>query len=333
MKTMTRNMILAALASAAMFVAAVDSHAQARTTLNGSWQEVFRVDEEHGALLYNPQAIHLGPKFIVLYDYEGQQLHAFSFEGKELWKAGRKGAGPGEFANPTGLAVDLRGNTYVYDPSNARISVFSESGKLVRSIPIENRLYKIVVRNDGTIVASPMADSLSLLVKYRADGGLAGGMALPADMKALSILVRDGRILLTETDEVIVLHSFATRMLAVRGSDMQVVRTGELLNAQPFPAIQIINMPNGMVGSKRDPSAKQILRAAATNKDTILVVDNRGGKGPLFIDAYSSSSLKYINSRPAPDRIIALAVRGDMAYGLVTEPLPALVAWRWKASN
>jgi DNA-binding beta-propeller fold protein YncE len=44
---------------------------------------------------------------------------------------GRKGAGPGEFMHPQGLATDLEGNLYVADTGNDRIQKFDPTGQFI----------------------------------------------------------------------------------------------------------------------------------------------------------------------------------------------------------
>ena len=54
--------------------------------------------------------------------------------GGHLRSIGRRGAGPGEFAIPLGLAHGPDGNVYVVDMLNARVQVLSPGGKWVRNI-------------------------------------------------------------------------------------------------------------------------------------------------------------------------------------------------------
>ncbi|HYR46122.1 MAG TPA: flippase activity-associated protein Agl23, partial [Thermoanaerobaculia bacterium] len=45
---------------------------------------------------------------------------------------GGQGAGPGQFAEPRGLAADARGNLYVADTKNSRVQVFDGNGQFLR---------------------------------------------------------------------------------------------------------------------------------------------------------------------------------------------------------
>lgn len=58
----------------------------------------------------------------------------YTAEGEPEKTFGGFGAGPGELANPQGLAADLDGRIYVADTGNDRIQVFDFDGGFVRSI-------------------------------------------------------------------------------------------------------------------------------------------------------------------------------------------------------
>src|SRR5438477_4999267 len=51
---------------------------------------------------------------------------------------GKEGTGPGDFAAPTGIALDSKGNLYVADVFNHRIEVFDGGkGKFIRAFGTE----------------------------------------------------------------------------------------------------------------------------------------------------------------------------------------------------
>ena len=52
----------------------------------------------------------------------------FPFRLCELTKWGSNGAGNGQFASPSGVAVDGNGNVYVSDALNSRIQKFDSNG-------------------------------------------------------------------------------------------------------------------------------------------------------------------------------------------------------------
>ncbi len=66
---------------------------------------------------------------VVLLDQAQGQLRALSLvDGRRMWIAGRKGAGPGEFASPVSLVWIAEGRFVVIDTRQGRASVFSSNG-------------------------------------------------------------------------------------------------------------------------------------------------------------------------------------------------------------
>jgi tripartite motif-containing protein 71 len=59
------------------------------------------------------------------------RIQKFSPAGVPLAQWGGPGAGPGQFGNPTGLAVDSKGNVFVVDSGNNRIQELSPTGQYI----------------------------------------------------------------------------------------------------------------------------------------------------------------------------------------------------------
>ena len=58
------------------------------------------------------------------------RIAKFDKDGKFIKSWGKRGAGPGEFANVLSIAVDAQGNVYAGDGGNKRIQVFDNNGVL-----------------------------------------------------------------------------------------------------------------------------------------------------------------------------------------------------------
>jgi DNA-binding beta-propeller fold protein YncE len=61
-------------------------------------------------------------------DYGNHRIQLFTPEGEFIKQFGREGAGPGEFRNVTGIALDKYDNIYACDLGNNRIQVFDKNG-------------------------------------------------------------------------------------------------------------------------------------------------------------------------------------------------------------
>lgn len=86
--------------------------------------------------LYNPSDIEvdLSRSLIYIADSGNDRVLVFDFDGKMQKVIGRKGQGPGEFANPTGLDVFEDGTLAVADNQNNRIQLFDKSWEFIESI-------------------------------------------------------------------------------------------------------------------------------------------------------------------------------------------------------
>jgi sugar lactone lactonase YvrE len=67
---------------------------------------------------------------------QSEELRVFDGEGRYVRTVGRKGGGPGEFAQPMGIAWSPSGDLWIPDPNNARISIVDTAGNFVSSHPM-----------------------------------------------------------------------------------------------------------------------------------------------------------------------------------------------------
>jgi hypothetical protein len=72
----------------------------------------------------------LGPQgSVFVLDLTNYQVIALDSSGGEVWRAGRKGQGPGEFTLPYRLAVRPRGGVAVLDWGTGRVTLLSPAGR------------------------------------------------------------------------------------------------------------------------------------------------------------------------------------------------------------
>ena len=73
-----------------------------------------------------------GGGFAVL-ESQAQEIRVFAADGSHVATHGRKGEGPGEFVDATGLMLDPRGRIWAADPRGGRMSVFDPAEGFVDS--------------------------------------------------------------------------------------------------------------------------------------------------------------------------------------------------------
>jgi DNA-binding beta-propeller fold protein YncE len=97
----------------------------------------------------------------------GDRIQKFSASGELLATWGGTGKGPGQFRNPTGLAVDSKGNIYVVDSDNNRVEELSPDGKFLAQWqgPGLGFTSKVAVDGQGHLYVSSGTDVFELVVK------------------------------------------------------------------------------------------------------------------------------------------------------------------------
>jgi hypothetical protein len=101
--------------------------------------------------LYNSSDIEvdLARSLIYIADSGNDRVLVFDFDGKLQKIIGRKGQGPAEFSNPTGLFIFEEGTLAVADNSNNRIQLFDKSWEFLKSINTkEARVADLIFKDD-----------------------------------------------------------------------------------------------------------------------------------------------------------------------------------------
>jgi tripartite motif-containing protein 71 len=95
------------------------------------------------------------------------RIQKFSSDGVPLAQWGGPGTGPGQFNDPTGLAIDSKGNIFVVDSGNNRVEELSPTGQFVAQWtgPGFKFVSKIALDDHGTLYVSVGDQVLKLVVK------------------------------------------------------------------------------------------------------------------------------------------------------------------------
>lgn len=92
---------------------------------------------------------------IYISDQKWCQVLKFDLQGNFIRKIGRKGEGPGEFANPYCLAV-TDDFLIVSDTSGRKIQYFTYDGEYVRTIKVLKAYIEFIVDENGQMFAAPL---------------------------------------------------------------------------------------------------------------------------------------------------------------------------------
>ena len=115
-----------------------------RHFLAGRWQQVGGVRPALESELLNPLLIVARGRMLYVVDYGDTRVKAFDWTGRLAWASGRRGEGPNEFTNPTDLQLDPRGNLWIYDPPNSRVTILRPDGKVEHMISLRTLFQRVV---------------------------------------------------------------------------------------------------------------------------------------------------------------------------------------------
>jgi len=87
---------------------------------------------------------------IYVFDIRNHRFLKFDKMGNFIWETGKKGQGPGEFRNPSEVALSPSGEIWVLDGS-AFIHIFDATGKYSRTINLKSRCSYFQFLPDGRI--------------------------------------------------------------------------------------------------------------------------------------------------------------------------------------
>jgi len=74
---------------------------------------------------------------ILVVDYAQKKVFVFDKNGSMVSNFGRQGRGPGEFLRPAAIGIDNKGNVYIEDSGNARISVWNSKYDYITDIDLK----------------------------------------------------------------------------------------------------------------------------------------------------------------------------------------------------
>jgi sugar lactone lactonase YvrE len=95
------------------------------------------------------------------------RLQLFDGTGKRIRITGRRGRGPGEFANIVGMCRMTGDTVLVADSANGRVAVIDRKGRLVRTIPVNGRVPLLTNRcfDDGSVLVSAAQEGVRTLAR------------------------------------------------------------------------------------------------------------------------------------------------------------------------
>lgn len=268
---------------------------------------------------------------LVVFDYGAMEVRVFSRDGKQLWREGRSGAGPGEYRNVMDVEVRSNGQIALLDMVNRRISTLSSNGKLRRTIPLELNSSRFVATADTSSYTLAGDDSSTLWVSVNENGKVDRRMAAPSSLIARHSLAREQFTASLGTRSVMA-YRWSDRMLVLE-SDGGVQNIVDGIERVALPDIKQYPAKYGKFTgtvARVDPTATPGALSVATNGNLIYVLfAGRTKERGRIVDVYDADAGTYLGSHllPVVAQEIALLSDGSVV-ALRMEPVPALDVMR-----
>lgn len=149
--------------------------------------EELRIGRADGAgpeVLAGPMALETDASGnLYVLDVIAMEVRAFAPDGRHLRSFGRDGSGPGEFRRPAGMVRGPDGTLWVFDPGNARFTVYDTAGMLRETRPRNLRGSSIPwpgrIDRAARLWDTDAAGAATILVWEEVDGTGAGRASLP----------------------------------------------------------------------------------------------------------------------------------------------------------
>jgi hypothetical protein len=307
--------------------------AQARTFLEVEWELEWQLPPLLESPIHAPALLAtLGDASVVTVDYADNTIRRIDSDGRLRWVFGRRGKGPREFMNPTGLTVGADGNIYVTDAPNRRVTVLSPAGELVHVLPVGD-VSRVAVTKEGELLALG-AVSGPLVLHLGADGSRRGAFSAAAFDESLSGHAREGIVSggrWTDTFLVAFLHS---GYLAPVHGDVGGYEAQLMPSVEPFEFGRLVSWSTadgrGVI-SRLDPNVPDGAKWLDHDGTYFYVgFEGSGDHGDRLVDLYTVGDARYAGSLRLPEATAWGAVFSDgRIAALVYEPIPHLKVWRW----
>lgn len=268
---------------------------------------------------------------LALFDFGAMELRAFATDGRQLWRTGRKGSGPGEFRNAMDLKVLPNGELQVLDMGSRRVTTVSSTGKLVRTIPVRFSSSRFIPLADTTLVGLTADDSGAFWSAVNRRGDVVQRGVAPPSIANHSSLTKE--MFTTRLGAGAAVAFRWSDKIAILNASGGVARILDGVEPLPFPAIKSYPMKVGKFTgqvSRIDPKAVPGALSIASSGQQIFVLfagatANRGH----IIDVYDARTGGYVGSQLLPNAAQELVVLADGSLAtLRAEPIPSVDVWK-----
>lgn len=274
---------------------------------------------------------------IFVVDILNKVLRVYDPDGDHLASAGREGDGPGEFRHPEKVALAGR-DTVVITDRNGRLSRFLVSGDSIAFdgvVRLSATPWDACVLRDAIIVQGVPLEGEGILHAYDLRGT---HLASFGEMNAgTNLIIQEtftwGSVLcLPGLDEALFVPDFSPEIRLYR-ADGTLEATDSLPDYAVTPAEPSLGGAGGSFDWAPEQGAHAVQSVVRLDRSSVLIQLSYKdatvtARDYVFLDSRLwdvRTGRQVGHSRAIP---LLFAVRGDFAYGHVTEPFPQIIKYR-----
>ncbi len=242
---------------------------------------------------------------------------AFDSLGHTQWSRGGPSDTVFAFGNVTDLQTSTDGTAWLVDAGRKRLVLISPTGTFVRTIPIDDRVLRIIppTLSDGGAFLAVLAGR-GPWTKHSADGGvLAHGQFTDSTLMQTTPFARQPLTAIeVGTSLWVAVYPFGDRLEVRR--DTALVCSERLREGMPFPRPRETRI--------------SVSAAAVTFLDSTILVLSAGSRESRFqvVDTYSTTTCAYKGSIRLPFRATAMSAAAGVVYLGRESPTSSVVALR-----
>jgi hypothetical protein len=236
---------------------------------------------------------------ILVLDWADLRVKEFSPDGKLLRAFGEELGKPGAFENPTGFALDSRGNMWVCDLKQQRIGVLNTDGSK-RTIRPKNMIYRIAAIGD-VMFTMVTPDYSKLFETYDLSGQQLKSFGELLEDQSNKGLVLDGDIAPDAENHGII---YGGRYLGIIGAyDLEGKQRFLVQTIDTVPQPAVLNI-DGRMRKVKPNTARPVLSLSVLNNELYVLSgvhpDGSAGSGGKVMDVYDKQDGHYLYSWELP---------------------------------
>jgi hypothetical protein len=265
---------------------------------------------------------------VYYFDYGDSRLNAIDMRGRLLWRVGRRGRGPNEWANPTSIVATREGGVVVVDGSSSRFTRVDADGAFVQSVTTPSIPARIARGSGtsfiafGTLNGRPNAQVLdSTFATVRTlpwSGWPDSAMGLAAQLRVAS--GRSGNVAAV---------SIATGRVFPLRTGMRLDSGVDGVGARPLPPRVPLTGDNGLVVAGVPAGTKPVIRDAAIVGDLLFVLPAGDEFDGRTLDLYDAKIGTYRVSIRVPVPLHVLSGTSADLIAVSLAEFPAILRLSW----